>query len=336
MRDVAALAGVSHGTVSNYLNHPERVSQDKADRVRAAIQTLGFVPNTPARQLRLGESSAIAYIAPDVSNPYFATIAEGVEQRAAERGLTVYIANSNRRRDREDAYLALFEQQKVRGLLVASHGEVEERLAAVRTRGTPSVLVGQAASSPRQPSVSVDDVAGGRLAAKHLLSLGRRRLAFVGGPVEVRQVRDRLAGARRAVRGVRGARLEVVLPVDRTIAAGHLAARELLARAPQDRPDAVFAVNDLLALGMLQALTDGGVRVPEDLALIGYDDIEFAAASLIPLSSIRSPHESFGFAAVDALLDDIAGTLAEPHQVHPPELVVRTSTAGRGGAPATP
>ncbi|GAA0411511.1 LacI family DNA-binding transcriptional regulator [Leifsonia naganoensis] len=330
MREVAALAGVSHGSVSHYLNHPDRVSAELAARIQQAIDTLGFVPNIVGRQLRTGSSSAIAYIAPDVSNPYFATIAEGVEQRAAEAGLSVFIANSNRSRAREDAYLELFQQHRVRGMLVASHEGVEDRLAVIRRRGTPTVLVGQAAVSPEQASVSVDDVAGGALAARHLLDGGRRRLAFVGGPVGIRQVGDRLGGAQRAVDAVPGASLEVLPVEDRTIAGGVEAARDLVARAPEDRPDALFAANDLLALGLLQGLVSAGVRVPEEVALVGYDDIEFAAASLIPITSIRSPHEEFGAAAVDLLVAAFDDPVAGGRRVYAPELVVRASSAAVG------
>ncbi len=324
------LAGVSHGTVSHYLNHPDRVSAEKVERIQRAIQTLGFVPNNAGRQLRLGSSTAIAYIAPDVSNPYFATIAEGVEQRAAKSGLSVFIANSNRSRAREDAYLELFERHQVRGMLVASHEGVEDRLAAVRQRGTPSVLVGQAAASPDQPSVSVDDVAGGFLAAQHLIGLGRRRLAFIGGPLGIRQLGDRLDGASAAIRESGSATLEVINLTERTIAGGHAVAKALLERPAALRPDGVFAANDLIALGLLQDLVLAGVRVPDDVALIGYDDIEFAASSIIPLSSIRSPHEAFGIAAVELLLAEIAGESAERHQIFPPELVARSSTVGGG------
>lgn len=330
MREVAALAGVSHGSVSHYLNHPDRVSAELAARIQQAIDTLGFVPNIVGRQLRTGSSSAIAYIAPDVSNPYFATIAEGVEQRAAEAGLSVFIANSNRSRAREDAYLELFQQHRVRGMLVASHEGVEDRLAVIRRRGTPTVLVGQAAVSPEQASVSVDDVAGGALAARHLLDGGRRRLAFVGGPIGIRQVGDRLGGAQRAVDAVPGASLEVLPVEDRTIAGGVEAARALVARAPEDRPDALFAANDLLALGLLQGLVSAGVRVPEEVALVGYDDIEFAAASLIPITSIRSPHEEFGAAAVDLLVAAFDDPEAGGRRVYAPELVVRASSAAAG------
>ena len=330
IREVAALAGVSLGTVSHYINHPDRVSLEKRERIQQAIDQLGFVRNNAAWQLRLGRSGTIAYIVPDVSNPFFATIAEGVEQRAATHDLSVFISNSGRSRAREDAYLDLFEAQRVQGMLVASHDPIEDRLTQIRGRGIPSVLVGQRATSPLQPSVSIDDVVGGHMAARHLLELGRRRLAFIGGPLGIRQVADRYEGAGNAVREAGNATLEVLNVTNRTIADGREMARVLAARPSSMRPDAIFAVNDLTALGLLQGLSAGGIRVPDDVAMVGYDDIEFGESSLIPLTSIRAPHEEFGFAAVDLLVNEMAEHPSNtPRQVvFQPELVVRASTRG--------
>jgi LacI family transcriptional regulator len=330
IREVATLAEVSLGTVSHYINHPGKVSAEKRDRIQKAIDQLGFVRNNAAWQLRLGRSGTIAYIAPDVSNPFFATIAEGVEQRAATHELSVFISNSNRSRAREDAYLDMFEAQRVQGMLVASHDPIEDRLTQIRARGIPSVLVGQRAMSDAQPSVSIDDVAGGYIAMRHLLELGRKRVAFVGGPLGIRQVADRLEGAGNAVREAGDAALEVLNVTNRTISDGREVARSLAARPEQSRPDAIFAVNDLTALGLLQGLSTAGIRVPHDVALVGYDDIEFGESSLIPLTSIRSPHEGFGFAAVDLLVNEMADepTDAPKQVVFQPELVVRASTRG--------
>jgi LacI family transcriptional regulator len=329
IREVATLAEVSLGTVSHYINHPDRVSPEKQERIQRAIDQLGFVRNNAAWQLRLGRSATMAYIAPDVSNPFFATIAEGVEQRAAAEGYSVFIANSGRSREREDAYLEQFEAQRVQGLLVASHDPIEERLLQLRQRGTPSVLVGQRAISPQQPSVSIDDVTGGYLAARHLMDCGRKRIGFVGGPLGIRQVADRLEGASRAVAEDPEVSLEVIMVPDRTIAEGRVVAAALAQRPAASRPDALFAVNDLLALGLLQSLVvDHGIRVPDDLSLVGYDDIEFGESSIIPLTSIRAPHEEFGIAAVELLLAELSGeqTDARRHVVFPPRLVVREST----------
>jgi len=331
IRDVAVLADVAVGTVSNYLNHPDRVSDDKAQRIRAAIDTLGFVPSNAGRQLRLGTSQVIGYLAPDVSNPYFAGIAERVERRADERGVTVFLANSHRSREREDAYLEVFEQHRVKGMLVSSHLPIEDRLAQLRRRGTPSVLVGQRARTDEQPSVSLDDVSGGRQAMQHLLEVGCRRIAFVGGPLGIPQVADRLSGASGQVRAFGSATLEVIDQPDRTVHGGLEVGKALAARPAEMRPDGIFAVNDLLAIGIMQQLVLAGVSVPRELAIVGYDDNEFAEASLIPLSSVRGRHEGFGVAVVDLLFDAIERReITEPHRMFDPELVVRASSTGFG------
>ena len=325
IREVAAQAGVSMGTVSHYLNHPSRVSAEKAGRIQAAIDSLGFVRNNAGRQLRLGRSTTMAYIVPDVSNPFFATIAEGVEQRASEAGLSVFLANSGGKRAREDSYLELFQEHGVLGILVASPEPIEDRLAAIKSRGTPSVLVGQLAASPAQPSVSIDDVSGGYLAARHLIEIGCRRLAFVGGPLSIRQVADRLQGASRAVREAGSATLEIIDVEPRVIAVGHKVGAEIAGRPEANRPDGVFTVNDMLGIGLVQTLVTSGVRVPEEIAVIGYDDIEYAENSLVPLSSIRPPHQEFGIAAVDLMLVMVEEKESDLHRVFAPELVVRRS-----------
>ena len=331
IRGVAEVAGVAIGTVSNYLNHPDRVSADKAQRIQAAIDQIGFVPSNAGRQLRLGVSSVIGYISPNVSNPYFAEIAESVERRAAERGVSVFLANSRRSREREDDYLAVFEQHQVLGLLVSSDELVEERLASVRRRGTPSVLVGQRAISAEQPSVSIDDVSGGRQAGRHLVEMGCRRLAVVGGPLSLPQIADRFSGLSEVVREAPGVTLEFIDETDRSVRGGRDVGAALLARAPEMRPDGIFAVNDLLALGILQVMVLGGVEVPRDLAIIGYDDTAFAEGSVIPLTSVRGRHDGYGIAVVDLLFDAIERReIDEPHRVFTPDLVIRASTEGFG------
>jgi LacI family transcriptional regulator len=182
--------------------------------------------------------------------------------------------------------------------------------------------------------VSVDDVVGGSLAVRHLIETGRRRIAFVGGPTSIRQVADRLEGARRAVAEASGVTLEVVDTESLTVLQGRAAGEAIRQRPASELPDAIFAANDLLAVGVLQALIMlGSVRVPEDIALIGYDDIDFAAAAVVPLSSIRQPATLIGSTAVDLLLREAdAGDGFTPEQVEfQPELVVRDSTRPPAG-----
>lgn len=336
VRDVASRAGVSVGTVSNVLNHPERVHPSTLAAVHTAIAELGFVRNDAARQLRAGRSSSLGLIVPDVRNPFFTDIARGVEDRATAAGLAVLLGNSENQIDRESVYLDLFEEQRVHGVLISPHDAVDERLHRLQARGIPTVLIDRADERGEFSSVTVDDVAGGQLAAEHVLALGRRRLAFVGGPVALRQVADRLEGVRRAVDAVGDARLEVVAVEATTVPAGRSAGASIAARAPRDRPDAIVAANDLLAVGVLHALVmHGGIRVPDDVAVVGYDDIDFAATAIVPLTSVRQPSVEIGATGVGLLLDQAAEPSLAPRQVvFAPELVVRASTVAPSRASA--
>ena len=329
VKDVAALAGVSVGTVSNVMNRPEKVSAAVASRVQSAIAELGFVRNDAARQLRAGRSSSIGLVVLDVRNPFFTDLARGAEDRAAADGFSVILGNSDEKADREATYLDLFEVQRMHGVLISPFGDITPRLRQLRDRGIPAILVDRTSADTSFSSVSVDDVAGGALAVDHLLAKGRRRIAFIGGPLEIQQVTDRLAGARIAVAAHPDASLEVI-PIDGlTVIAGRTAGTDLVGRAAMDRPDAVFAANDLVAMGVLQALMMQGadVRVPEQIALIGYDDIDFASAAVVPLSSIRQPSALIGRTAVEILLEEAADSTLAPRQVvFQPELVVREST----------
>jgi LacI family transcriptional regulator len=329
VREVAEDAGVSVGTVSNVLNRPDKVSPATVARVQASIARLGFVRNDAARQLRAGRSRTIGLVVLDIRNPFFAEIARGAEERADEHGLSVLIANSDEQQQRELMHLDLFEEQRVAGVLVTPLSESSPQLAQIRDRGTPVVLVDRESVDGAFAAVSVDDTEGGRLATEHLLALGRRRIAFVGGPASLRQVSDRQAGAQAAASAA-GAVLEFIATTVLSVEEGRRIGRRILEREPATRPDAIFAANDLLALGILQSLVmTGDARVPEDIALIGYDDIDFAAAAVIPLSSVRQPAALIGSTAVDLLLrsqgEDVP---VREHVLFRPELVARASTLG--------
>jgi LacI family transcriptional regulator len=331
IRDVAVLAGVSVGTVSNVLNRPEKVSPVTAERVLKAIAALGFVRNDAARQLRVGRSKTIGLIVLDVRNPFFTDLARGAEDQAVNGGLSVILGNSDESAERESAYLDLFEEQRVHGILISPFGDVSERLVRLRSRGTPAVLVDRSSAGSSFSSVSVDDISGGSLAVSHLIERGRRSIAFVGGPFEIRQVADRYEGARRAVADHPDVTLEVIEIAGLSVMEGRKAGNAILARTRSDQPDAVFAANDLIAMGVLQALNmQGDLHVPRDIALIGYDDIDFASSAVVPLSSIRQPSALIGQTAVQILLEEAADPSISPRQVvFQPELVVRESTSGK-------
>jgi LacI family transcriptional regulator len=329
VRDVAQRASVSVGTVSNVLNRPDKVAAATVARVLQAIDELGFIRNDAARQLRAGHSKTIGLVVLDVRNPFFTDVARGAEDQAASAGLTVILGNSDESSVREGTYLDLFEEQRVHGVLISPFGDITARLERLRQRGIPAVLVDRSSGDASFSSVSVDDLAGGRLAVEHLIAQGRTRIAFVGGPLEIRQVADRLAGARLAVEECPDVSLEVVELEALSVLAGRAAGVGIAERPADDRPDAVFAANDLVAMGVLQALMmqDADIVVPRDVALIGYDDIDFASAAVVPLSSIRQPSALIGQTAVEILLEQASDPSTPPRQVvFEPELVVREST----------
>lgn len=325
MRDIATAAGVSMGTVSNVLNHPERVSPKLVERVQSHILRLGYVRNDAARQLRAGRSDTVGLVVLDLRNPFFTEVARGAELRGEEHGLNLMVTNSDDRTYRELTHIDRFEEQRVRGLLITPTPGGMERLHRLRDNGTPVVLVDRESRDLSFPSVSVDDVAGGYLATKHLLDSGRRHIAFVGGPLSIRQVADRLEGAQKAAAEVTGATVEFLGTPGLTVSAGRDVGRMLCERDAATRPDGVFSANDLLAVGLLQAFVMiGKLAIPDDIALVGYDDIDFAASTVIPLTSVRQPAEIIGATAVD-LLVEIADNPTGTHDrvVFQPELVIR-------------
>lgn len=327
VKEVAARAGVSVGTVSNVLNRPAKVSQATRDKVQLAIDELGFVRNEAARQLRAGMSNCVGLIVLNATNPFFNDVAAGAEEVAAEHGVSVLVGNSAEIESREDAYLALFEQQRVRGVLVSPIGAATAKLDRLKRHGIPSVIVDRDITGGSYTSVSVDDVTGGELAVRHLAELGHRRIAYVAGPVNLRQVVDRWEGVERESARHPGMETEFVHVPNLTIPAGLHAGLQILDRPRAEWPTAIFGANDLVALGLLQAMSARDVDVPGDIALIGYDDIEFAAGAAIPLSSIAQPRHEIGRRAMELLL----ATTEAPDRVSErvvlqPELVVRRTT----------
>jgi LacI family transcriptional regulator len=330
MKDVAARAGVSLGTVSNVLNRPEVVSDRTRRRVQAAIEALGFVRNESARQLRGGGSRTLAYVVFDTANPFFTDVAAGAQDTADANGLALFLCNSGADRERQAAYLDLLEQQRVEGVLITPVDPTDPRLSALARRGTPVVVVDQGAG-PDHCSVTVDDVLGGDLAVTHLLDLGHRRIAFVGGPRGIGQVADRITGAERAIARAGAEPLTMLETEKLDVAEGRRAGERFAGLPASRRPTAAFCGNDLVALGLLQQMVRLGLRVPEDVAIVGYDDIEFASAAAVPLTSVAQPRHRLGRTAAELLLSESRNPVGHRHQqvVFAPELVVRASTGLR-------
>ncbi|MFC6705073.1 LacI family DNA-binding transcriptional regulator [Flexivirga alba] len=328
--DVAREAGVSLGTVSNVLNRPDRVSPATRERVQQVIESLGYVRNEAARQLRSGSSRTIGLVVLDIANPFFTDVAKGAEEVAEAAGLSVVLCNSGEDRKRETHHLNLLREQRAFGVLVTPVAAKTPAIEEIRRSGTPVVLVDRG-SGRAHCSVSVNDRVGGELAVAHLLAVGHQRICFVGGPRSIRQVGERLAGARAAfsAAGLDPAALQVISTPALNVAEGRTAGAKLAGLHAGERPTAVFCANDLLGLGILQEMTLRRLRVPDDLAIIGYDDIDFAEAAAIPMSSVRQPRTELGRTATQLLVDERQSPTHQHRQVvFEPELVVRASTAG--------
>jgi len=330
--DVAAAAHVSLGTVSNVLNRPDLVAASTRERVTAAIQELGFVRNESARQLRAGSSRAIGLVVIDAANPFFSDVARGVEDAVDEVGGVVLLGNSAGEPVRELRYLELFEEQRVQGVLIAPLSDTDPPLGGLKRLGIPVVFLDRHVEDSEHSSVSVDDITGGRIAAAHLMERGHRQVAFVGGPSTLRQVRERREGAEAVVEATGGASLLAISTRGLTFAAGREAAEDLVMMSSAVRPTAVFAANDLVAIGLLQGLSAHGMRVPDDIAIVGYDDIEFAAAATVPLSSVRQPRDELGRRGAELLYEELdalkSGRPVEHQHIRfQPSLIIRLSSA---------
>jgi LacI family transcriptional regulator len=324
VHDVAALAGVSTGTVSNCFNHPEKVARQSRERVAVAIAKLDFVRNDAASQLKRGTSHTIALLIPDIGNPFFMAVAHGALQRAEESDLGLVIANSDGDAAREARYLSSFARQRSRGVLFAPTGGLSGGEESRLLQLTPFVYIGRPPSDRTARWVGVDDVEGGRIATAHLASRGARRVVFLSGPLTATQVRRRLEGARSEAASDPRIALSVMQLDAQTIPEGRRAGDAISRMSPSTRPDAIFAANDLLAIGLIQELNSGAVPlVPESIMVVGYDDVPTDDYG-IRLSTIRQPASDLGRQAVDLLLAHRTGAAGQV--VFQPELVIRQSS----------
>lgn len=322
--DVARLAKVSTATVSNALNRPEIVAQDTRERVLAASAQLGFIPSSAARSLRHGTSRIVGLVVPDITNPFYAAIADGVATAADAADYSVALCVTGDDPLRELRQVRLLTQQRAAGALVVPRSAPAERLNGLRDVGTHIVLVDRQFKQDVGCSVAIDDTYGGRLAAEHLIRGGARRLAMVNGPLSIEQCRDRLEGARAALRegGIAEESLVQYTVAQMTIESGERVAADLL----RVRPEAVFCTNDQLATGVIRGLLAGGVNVPQDIAVVGYGDLSLATDGLLTLTTVAQPKEALGRAAVGRLIAE-AADVAHLHTTttFQPSLVVRAS-----------
>lgn len=338
IRDVASVAGVSIGTVSNALNRPSIVARNTLERVQDAITRTGFVRSTAAGQLRGGKSSTVGVVVLDLANPFFTDMVRGAEDVLREHGYMLMVCSSDESAEQELHYLRLLEEHRVDGLLITPAGDDLGEIAKLSAYGVPTVLLDRDASDHDLCSVTVDDVRGGQLAARHLLDLGHVDIALVNGPTTIRQCADRREGVRMALHDDRPRRdvpfQEISVPA-LTADHGERAVDALLALEP--RPSAIVCANDLLALGVLKGLANTGLSVPHDLAVVGYDDITFASMLSPALTSVRQPKYELGAAAASLLVEEALGADHEHRSMRfEPELVARASSCRGESHPRLP
>jgi LacI family transcriptional regulator len=326
MQEVATRSRVSIATVSNFLNNPERVSEELRRRVADAIDELGYIRNEPARELRTGVSTALGFLAQELDNPVSSAVAVHLEKRASADGALLFIANTDGDPQLESRFLRRFAQQRVRGLILATGMTLDRDLHLLRRLAIPTILMDAYLPDDRFSSVAVDDRAAAVAATRHLVGKGASHLCFVGFSATSRQVRERHQGMVDALSDVRDVRSSVVHTKDRSIAAGLHAAQQLLALQPGERPDAVLAANDSVALGLLQGLAQGRMHIPRDIAIFGFDDLEYAATAVVPLSTVRRPLATMTETAIDLLNEQIADPSAAVRHVSlTAEIVLRQS-----------
>lgn len=325
LRDISKKAGVSVGTVSNVLNRPGIVAPETAKRVLQAIEEMGYNPNGYVKHMSAAHSRTLGLVVPNVSNPFFAEVARGVEDAAAKRNYAVFICNSGECNQREKRLMSVLIEQMVKGVLITPTSLKPSHIQMLKERGIKVTLIDAAGKTSSECSVSVNDVRGGEIAIEHLVYLNHVNIAWVCGPDTIPQAADRSKGVAKAAKSHK-VKVTTLHTPGMTFAAGEKAVADLLAL--DVRPTAIFCANDLLALGVMRGLLARGIRIPDDFSLMGYDDIDFAPSATVPLTSIAQPAYQLGNVATQLLLSECEDRDAHAHQGvnFQPELVVRDST----------
>jgi len=328
IKDVALHAGVSITTVSHVVNGTRFVSDIARLRVEEAVRQLGYVPSAVARSLKNNNTLTFGMVIPNNSNPYFAEIIRGVENRCFAAGYNVILCNSNDDPERQATYLRLLVEKRVDGLVFVATGSDAVVRATLGDIKTPLVLLDRDVTGMVSSDlVEVNHTVGGEIATRHLLELGHPRVACISGPPGLSPSSQRRAGWKQALEAAGVERRENDLARgDFTARGGHLAMQALLKRKP--RPTAVFVCNDLMAFGALSAAREARISVPEQLSIVGFDDIELAAFSSPPLTTIVQPKLEIGTIAADLLLERVEKNRQDARRVIlDPQLTIRGSTA---------
>lgn len=325
VHDVAARSGVSIATVSRTLREPHRVSEGTRERVLAAVDALGYRPNRAAASLRRGRTGMIALVVPDIENPYFSSLTKGAQAISRERGYGLVVVDTTERADVEAEEVAALRPQ-ADGFILASSRLSDEALLDFTSEAT-CVLVNRdlGAAGDATPTVTLDETAAARAAVGHLWDLGHRRISYVGGPETSWSQSRRSRAIREAADEREGIVLQEVSGYAPDAEGGRAAASDVLAGAPT----AVIAYNDLIALGLLAQWSESGLRAPDDISLVGFDNTYVAGTSSPRLTSVGADLRQFGETAVSLLLERIDGAAGDALPQHlqlPPQLAIRDST----------
>lgn len=328
IHDVARRAGVSAGTVSNVLNRPAYVGLATRERVLAAIAELGFTPNARARKYPAGRQRTLGLALADLSNPFFVDVALGAEAEAKSLGVGVVMIHNGDDVSREQDNLDVLVQQRVHGIMIAPVHVDDSALDRLDARDIPLVYVDRVSEQSDRCWVKTDDFAGGRLAGEYLVALGHRDIAFLGNLGTNPQIDRRNEGFAAALRTA-GVGPRPIVTESWGIADGRRAAAALAAEPRDQLPTAIMCGNDLIALGALMQFAHDGIRVPDDVSIVGFDDLSWLEASIVPLTTVRQPREQLGRRAVRLLLDEIDRGEAHRHvqELLVPELVIRESSS---------
>lgn len=306
MKDVARAANVSIQTVSAVVNDKPEITLETRERVLAAINQLGYRPYKVARSLRTRSTNTIAIILSDITNPFFSTVVSIAEDYAHSAGYSLILYNTHYDGERERYYCQAVLERWIDGLLFVSTLDHVNGLDMVQKAGVPVVALDRIPDDYIGPSVTLDNVKAGRLAAEHLLELGHTRFAHISGPLDLRLSRERQRGFQEAI-GARGLDLGPCIPGDDNWsgASGYRAMQSLLELAA--RPTAVFAANDRMAIGAMRAIAERGLRIPQDISVVGVDDIELAALHNPSLTTVAQSLTDVATQAVQILLEILKG-----------------------------
>jgi LacI family transcriptional regulator len=329
IREVAESAGVSYATVSHVINNTRLVSQETRERVLAAMDALNYRPNALARSLRQGKTNTLGLVLPDSANPFFAEISRSIEDEAFKKGYSVFLCNTELDTQRELFYVDVLSKKQVDGIIFVAAGDQADSLEFLVSRNMPVVMIDRDVPNVEVDAVLTDNQLGGYLATRHLLELGHKRIACISGPSSITPSAERMIGYRRALEEAGLSYDEsLILRGDYHAQSGMEITHSILKMDP--RPTAIFALNDLMALGALRAAAEAGCSVPKDLAVIGYDDLELAQYTNPPLTTISQPKKEIGVQAVHLLVDRMSRKSRAPSRlVLAPELIIRRSTQER-------